>query len=84
MDRKGGRYIIHLIGFMAVRDGQSRLNRETLIPPMEESWKYTARVRIDVPFKRARAASSSARVERRGEALEIETGEVHDALIVEL
>ena len=84
LDRVRRRYIIHLIGFMAVRDGQSRMNRETLIAPMEEGWKCTARVSLDSPIKRARAASSSARVQSKGSFVEMETSEVHDALIVEL
>jgi len=84
LDRARRHYIIHLVGFMAVRDGQSRMNRETLIAPMEEGWKYTARVFLDSPFKRARAASTSARVQSKGSSVEIETSEVHDALIIEL
>jgi len=83
LDRARRHYIIHLVD--SWRAGRAiRMNRETLIAPMEEGWKYTARVFLDSPFKRARAASTSARVQSKGSSVEIETSEVHDALIIEL
>jgi len=83
-DRSRNRHIIHFIGFVGLRDAHSTSTNLSLVPLMEEMWRYRARVRLDSPVRKALAATPNTEVRVQGTTVEIDTAQVHEALIVEV
>lgn len=83
-DRARNRYIIHFIAFIGVRDAHSTATNQSLVALMEESWRYRATIHCAVPIRRASALSPSTGVRVTANVAGIDTGEVHEAAILDL
>ncbi len=47
VDRKRNRHIVHFVAFLGVRDAHSTATNQSLVPLMEEMWRYRARMRVE-------------------------------------
>lgn len=77
-------YIVHFIAFIGVRDGQSQTSAEILVPLMEQMWRYRARILLTTPARHASAHSPETVVKAQGNAVEIETQQIHEAVSIDL
>jgi hypothetical protein len=84
VDRKHNRHIIHFIGFLGVRDAHSTATNQSLVPLMEEMWRYRARIRFEGPVRHATALSSRTEIRAGANTVELDTGEIHEVAIVEV
>ncbi len=82
IDRKRNRYIVHLIAFLGVRDAHSTSTNQSLVPLMEEMWRYRARVRFEGQVREASALSPRTGIRLTGNTVELETSEIHEAVVV--
>ncbi len=83
-DRKRNRHIIHFVAFLGVRDAHSTATDQSLVPLMEEMWRYRARIRLEAPIRRASALSPRTEVRFDATRVDLDTAEIHDAVIIEL
>jgi hypothetical protein len=83
-DASRNRYIVHLVAFIGVRDGQSQSSTEILVPLMEEMWRYRASITLDTPVRSASAHSPDTNVKVQGNSVRIDTEQIHEAISIEL
>jgi hypothetical protein len=83
-DRSRNRYIVHLVAFIGVRDGQSQSSTEILVPLMEEMWRYRASITLDTPVHSASAHNSDTNVKVQGNKVLIDTEQIHEAVSIEI
>jgi hypothetical protein len=83
-DRPRNRYIVHFIGFIGVRDGQSKTSNEILVPVMEEMWRYRAKIKLHSTVKRAFAHNPNTQVSVKGQNVSVDTQQIHESLVIEL
>jgi hypothetical protein len=82
-DVRNHRYIIHLIAFMGVRDAVAPGAGGILVPPIEEGWRYTAHVSFRDDIRSIKALNPKTRLTTKGNTVELETGDIHEALIIQ-
>jgi hypothetical protein len=80
-DPRQSQYIVHFIGFIGVRDAHATSTNQSLVPLMEEMWRYRARIRFDRPVRQASAASARSDVRVNGNTVELDTAEIREAMI---
>jgi hypothetical protein len=83
-DQKNNRYIIHFVAFLGVRDAHSTATNQSLVPLMEEMWRYRARIQVEGQVRHASALSSRSEVREIERGVQLDTGEIHEAVIVDL
>jgi hypothetical protein len=83
-DQKNNRYIIHFVAFLGVRDAHSTATNQSLVPLMEEMWRYRARIQFEGQVRHASALSSRSEVREIERGVQLDTGEIHEAVIVDL
>ena len=64
-DQKNNRYIIHFVAFLGVRDAHSTATNQSLVPLMEEMWRYRARIQVEGQVRHASALSVPSFVRSR-------------------
>ena len=86
-DKNRQRLLVHFIAFWGTatsamgRQGQGRM---VLPPLMEESFGYTAKVKIKRPFSTASGESADSTVAVAGNTVRLQTSQIHEVLIIEL
>ncbi|MBV8819958.1 MAG: alpha-L-fucosidase [Acidobacteriaceae bacterium] len=78
------RFIIHLIGFIGVRDAHTTATNQSLVPLMEEMWRYRARINLQTPPKRATVFSRESDVRLQGTTVELDGSQIHEIVVLEL
>jgi hypothetical protein len=81
-DRKRNRHIIHFIAFLGVKDAHSAATNQSLVPLMEEMWRYRASIQIRDSIGSVSALSPRSVIRVAGNAVELETSEIHEAVVV--
>ncbi len=82
IDEPRGRYLVHLIQFSGVADGQSSTSMTTLIPQMEEPMRFTARIHTRLKRAEAMAADADTTVSRDGDIINVATIQVHTVIAI--
>jgi hypothetical protein len=83
-DRAHNRYVVHLVGFVGVRDAHSTATNQSLVPLMEEMWQYRAQIRLNQPVRRAWTSSTGSHVEVRDRTVHLATDRIHESVLIEL
>jgi hypothetical protein len=83
-DRERNRHVIHFVAFLGVRDAHSTATDQSLVPLMEEMWRYRAQIRLEAQVRRASALSPRTEIRFDATKVDLDTAEIHDAVIIEL
>jgi hypothetical protein len=85
-DEARRRTLVHLLCFSAPATfaaGNFTEGRRVLPPQMEEPIAYTARIRLNRPFSKVRAAGQASAVARDGNVVRLQTAAIHEVVLLE-
>jgi hypothetical protein len=82
-DAKNSRYVIHFISYVGVRDAVAPVDRPLLVPAIEEGWTYKARISFGSAVRKARSLNAQSLVAVKGKTVELDTSDIHEALVID-